>query len=319
MAALEYDVFRGNKDGHIHKTTTKRGPLERDEVLVKITHSGLCYTDVHYRASGCALGHEGVGLVDKLGPDVRGLQLGQHVGWGYQHDTCGHCEQCLLGDDMYCPEAVLYGVKDLDQGSFATHIVIRESFLIRIPDSIPLEYAGPLMCGGITVFEPMFRYGVKSTDRVGVLGLGGLCHHFSLDLAILRSSFYLRWAAKSSFSVTRITRRMKHLSLVPQEFYATKGVKAGELQAGETANKLFVTTSSPPNWDLYLPILAPHAVIFPILVGRRHSFIPMFSFAAQHNIKPMIEMFEMSEEGLTKAFERLAEGSLRYRAVLEWK
>lgn len=118
MAALEYDVFRGNKDGHIHKTTTKRGPLQRDEVLVKITHSGLCYTDVHYRASGCALGHEGVGLVDKLGPDVRDLQLyvfvvlelslpgfdtshsGQHIGWGYQHDTCGHCEQCLLGDDV---------------------------------------------------------------------------------------------------------------------------------------------------------------------------------------------------------------------------
>lgn len=75
---------------------------------------------------------------------------------------------------MYCPDAVLYGVKDLDQGSFATHIVIREPFLIKIPDSIPLEYAGPLMCGGITVFEPMFRHGVKSTDRVGVLGLGGL-------------------------------------------------------------------------------------------------------------------------------------------------
>ncbi|KAH8827377.1 chaperonin 10-like protein [Flagelloscypha sp. PMI_526] len=333
-SSLQYDVFRGNKSGEIYKSTTKRGPLQKDQVLVKITHSGVCYTDVHYRKSGIVLGHEGVGIVEQVGPDVQGVKLGQHVGWPYQRDTCGHCEQCLLGEDMHCPEVVMYGEGDTDQGSFASHIVIREPFLINIPESIPLEFAGPLMCGGITVFEAMFRFGTKSTDRVGVMGLGGLGH--------LAVQFLSKMGCQVVVFSSTDSKKDEAFKLGASEFYVTKG--KDKLEIGRPLNQLFDTTSAPPNYDLYVPILAPRSTIYPLVVdsesainvspltlnlrsitiqgsggGRRFSFLPMFAFVAQHNIKPLIEKFEFSEAGITEAFERLMEGSLRYRAVLEWK
>ena len=77
---------------------------------------------------------------------------------------------------MYCPEAALYGTSNLDVGSLASHAVIKESFLFRVPRAIELVHAGPLFCGGATVFEALTRYGVKPGDRVGVVGVGGLGH-----------------------------------------------------------------------------------------------------------------------------------------------
>ena len=88
---------------------------------------------------------------------------------------------------MYCPKAVLYGVGNLDIGSFASHDVVREAFLHHVPDEIDLVDAGPLFCGGATVFEALNRYGVTSTDRVGVIGIGGL-GHLAIQFACVHTS-----------------------------------------------------------------------------------------------------------------------------------
>jgi D-arabinose 1-dehydrogenase-like Zn-dependent alcohol dehydrogenase len=108
--------------------------------------------------------------------ELMGDCRGDRAGCGFQHGSCGHCEQCLTGQEIYCPERSLYSSHDLDQGSVATHAVWKETFLFSIPEQLESADAAPLMCGGATVFNCLLSYGVKPTHRVGVVGVGGLGH-----------------------------------------------------------------------------------------------------------------------------------------------
>ena len=325
---VDFTVYKGSKDGKIVKSTTSKeiGP---NQVLVQITHSGLCGTDTHYREIDMVLGHEGAGVVEHVGKDVTIFKPGDRAGWGYLHDSCGHCKQCLRGAETFCPERHMYGMSELDQGSFGTHAVWKEDYLFKIPDAISNDYAAPLMCGGATVFNALQFHGAKSTDRVGVIGIGGLGH-----LAI-------QFAAKMGCEVVVFSstdsKEEQAMNLGAKEFYATKDVK--ELKC-QPIDHLLVTTSAQPHWSLYLPIMAPSGTIYPLTVSEDDLTIPympvimsglkiqgslvaarqihreMLNFAAVHQIKPIIETFPMSVEGMEQAFKRLGEGAMRYRGVL---
>jgi D-arabinose 1-dehydrogenase-like Zn-dependent alcohol dehydrogenase len=160
------------------------------------------------------LGHEGVGVVEAVGSDCRFLKKRDRVGWGYEVDSCGHCLECLQGTETYCPERSLYGVKNFDQGSFATHAIRREAFLHPIPDGLSDLDAAPLQCGGATMFTAL--NGIKPSDTVGILGVGDLGH-----LAI-------QFAAKMGCRVVLLSgsdrKKDEALRLGTYEFIATKGV-----------------------------------------------------------------------------------------------
>ncbi|KAH7082574.1 chaperonin 10-like protein [Paraphoma chrysanthemicola] len=326
-----FTVFKGSKEGKIVKGQTTRPDLENDQVLVKVTASGLCGTDEHYKGADMALGHEGAGVVEQIGPNVRDLKKGDRVGWGYEHDCCGSCEYCLTGRETYCPQRQMYGSANLDQGSFASHGVWRESFLFKIPDNMTDADAAPLMCGGATVFNALHTYGIKPTDRVGVIGVGGLGH-----LAI-------QFAAKMGCDVVVFSgsdsKKDEALKLGATEFVSMKGKT--ELDIGRKLNALVVTTSFNPDWNLMLPVLAPTATIFPLTVTDGNFEIPqmglisggitvqgsvvaaravhrhMLAFAALHNIKPITMEFPMTTEGIEDAMSTLRDGKMRYRGVLK--
>lgn len=299
--------------------------------MVKITHSGLCYSDVHFKHRDMVLGHEGVGVVSSVGPACSNLKVGDRVGWGFVRDTCAHCDMCYEGEDMYCADGDFYGQKSLDTGSLASHAVIRESFLFKIPDAVELLHAGPLMCGGATVFEALARYGVKPTDRVGIIGVGGLGH-----LAI-------QFAAKMGCEVVVFSstddKREEAMAMGATEFHAVKGLTALNLK--RNINCLLVTGSGQTNWNLYMPSMAPKGKIFPLTVelgnfvdlpalpinlkgltlqgstvAPRQVFPKMLAHVAQHGIKPVVETFPMTEDGIAQAMERIEQGKMRYRAVL---
>ncbi|KAM3067318.1 hypothetical protein ACMFMF_009814 [Clarireedia jacksonii] len=324
-----FTVFKGQANGFPKQsTTTKPDKLEGDSVLVKITASGLCGTDLHYKGADMVLGHEGVGVVESVGPAVKTLKVGDRVGWGYEHDSCGHCMQCLTGNETYCPERALYGTANTDQGSFASHAIWRESYLFATPDSISDEAAAPLQCGGATTFTAL--HGVKPTDVVGILGVGGLGH-----LAI-------QFAAKMGCRVVVLSstdrKKDEATRLGAHEFIATKGAK--ELKVTLPLSRLIVTAAVQPDWDLILPIMAPKSVIYPLTVSNKNFEIPymplilngigvqgslvaprhlhrqMLEFAALHDIKPIVEKFPMTEEGIKTAMEKLDAGNVYYRAVL---
>lgn len=277
------------------------------------------------------LGHEGVGVVEEIGPDVQFLKKGDRVGWGYATDCCGRCLDCLRGEDIFCERRALYGQRNLDQGSFASRAVWREAFLAPVPDGMSDVDAAPLQCAGATVFTAL--YDVKATDTVGIMGVGGLGH-----LAI-------QFANKIGCRVVVISgsdrKREQAMKLGAHRFIAMKEGASGE-QEGETwlLNRLLVTTSAQPDWEHILPMMAPRSRIFPLSVSQGNLEIPymplilwgiaiqgsitstravhreMLIFAARHKITPMTETFPMTEAGIAEAVDKLESGKVHYKAVL---
>ncbi|KAI0398390.1 GroES-like protein [Xylariaceae sp. FL0594] len=327
-----FTVFKGSESGEPKKaTTTRPDELKGDQVFVRITASGVCGTDLHYRKEDMVLGHEGVGVVEKVGPDCKVLKAGDRVGWGYNHSFCGHCQQCVTGNDIYCPERQFFGYADRDQGSFGSHAVWRELALFKIPDNLSDEDAAPLQCAGATVFTALYDYGLKSTETVGIMGVGGLGH-----LAI-------QFAAKMGCRVVVLSgsesKKDEAMRLGAHEFVATKG--KDKLEVSRPLDRLLVTTSFLPDWQLIVDIMAPRAVVFPLSVSSAKFEFPympmiaggitvqgtvcasrrvherMLEFASLHQIKPVVQTFDMTEEGISEAINRLDKGDIHFRAVLK--
>lgn len=161
--------FRGSAEGKVVQTRANLPPIKYDEVLVRVTHSGLCGSDIHMIPMPLVLGHEGivgqppshsfsvqrwpdpcfpgVGILEQVGSCCSQFNVGDRVGWGPIGSTCGHCEQCMTGKDAYCPEARSYGVVDFDtMGSICSHAIRKEQWIFHIPESMSSENAAPLMC-----------------------------------------------------------------------------------------------------------------------------------------------------------------------------
>jgi D-arabinose 1-dehydrogenase-like Zn-dependent alcohol dehydrogenase len=172
-----YDVYRG-VDGKLTATPATIPKIGPKDVLVKITHSGVCYTDYELYSVGLklALGHEGTGIVEEVGSDVKTLKVGDRVGGGFHRDSCGNCKYCKTGRDILCHDRLEYCQGDYDNGTFAAWYHGKETHLYKIPDSMPSEVAAPLQCAGATVYAALDSVGVKATDRVGIIGVGGLGH-----------------------------------------------------------------------------------------------------------------------------------------------
>ncbi|KAG2138113.1 chaperonin 10-like protein [Suillus cothurnatus] len=332
MTGIDITVFKGSHNGNIIESTTHKDGLKSDEVLLKITHAGLCGTDIHYKTTDMVLSHEGVGIVQEIGSEVTTFKKGDRAGWGYLHNSCGHCDECLSGNDIFCPERAIYGFANKDQGGFASHAVWKAGFLFHIPDTISSSHAAPLMCAGGTVFNAMHLHGILPTDRVGIIGVGGLGH-----LAI-------QFAAKMGCQVVVFSgtesKKEDAISLGANEFYTAEDVEKSEKPEIGGINHLFVTTSKQPNWNSYLKVLAPRAMIHPLTVSDDDLTIPympfvvngttlqgsicpsrgmhvkMMRFAALHDINPIVEEFPLTKAGIEKAIEKLENGNLRYRAVL---
>ncbi|KAG2149117.1 chaperonin 10-like protein [Suillus bovinus] len=327
---IDFTVFKGSSSGKIVTSTTHKDGLKPDEVLLKITHAGLCGTDLHYKTTDMVLSHEGVGVVQQVGSDVTTFKKGDRAGWGYLHNSCGHCDECLSGNEIFCSKRAMYANADLDQGGFASHAIWKAGFLFHIPDEISSSEAAPLMCAGATVFNAMHLHGMISTDRVGIIGVGGLGH-----LAI-------QFAAKMGCQVVVFShtedKREEAMNLGASEFYATKDVQT--LDIGAPLKHLFVTTSQQPEWKCYLKTLTPHAKIYPLTVSSdtltlpymqlvvngitlqgsicpsRGTHVKMLRFAAFHGIRPIVQEFPMTEAGIEEAIDKLEKGKVRYRAVL---
>ncbi|KIS66208.1 putative NADP-dependent alcohol dehydrogenase [Mycosarcoma maydis] len=137
-------VFKGSKSGKVVKAQGGERTINARDVVIDITHSGLCFTDIHYLKKDMVLGHEGVGIVSQVGPQVKNFKNGDRVGWGYNHGSCGTWQFCKNGRDTNCYQNQMYASADLDQASFGDKFVITEEFLHLILDALELKHAAPL-------------------------------------------------------------------------------------------------------------------------------------------------------------------------------
>ena len=273
-------------------------------------------------------GHEVVGTVTATGPTAKRVKVGDRVGLGWHSGSCMSCAQCLAGDHNLClvGEATIVG----RHGGFADRVRCNWEWATPIPDAMQSESAGPLFCGGLTVFNPLLQYGLRPTDRVGVVGIGGLGH--------LALQFLNKWGCEVVAFTSSESKREEALKLGAHR--AVSSVDKDQLkQLAGSLDFILVTSNVTLPWDLFISALAPRgrlhlvgAVLEPVPVGafslimgqKSVSGSPvgspstaarMLAFCARHSIAPIIEKFPMSR--INEALERLRSGKARYRVVLE--
>jgi uncharacterized zinc-type alcohol dehydrogenase-like protein len=175
----------------------ERRALRPDDVCIAIRYCGVCHSDLHqarndWRGTTYPIvpGHEIVGEVTAVGPSVERFAVGNRVAVGCMVDSCLACEQCDAGHEQYCVHGNTgtYNGKDRQTGEttyggYSDHIVVREAFVLRVPDGLDMARAAPLLCAGITSYSPLRHWGVGKGSHVGVVGLGGL-GHMGVKLAV---------------------------------------------------------------------------------------------------------------------------------------
>ena len=310
------------------------GPLGAEEVEVEVEHCGLCHSDLSILNNEwglsqypAILGHEVVGRITAIGPNAKGLKVGQRVGVGWSSGSCMHCHQCMSGSHHLCPEVQFTIVGH--RGGFASHIRSHWAWAIPLPDKLNFAEAGPLLCGGITVFAPLAMY-AKPISRVGIIGIGGLGH------------MAVKFAAAYGCDVTAFTSSENKFDEAKgfgaNHVVATRDSAALKKLAG-SFDLLISTVNVPLDWDAMIGTLAPNgrlhivgAVLEPIpvaafslITGQRSisgsptgspvAIETMLDFAARHNVTPQTEHFPMSN--INEAFARLESGKARYRIVLD--
>lgn len=310
------------------------GPLGADEVEIEVKSCGICHSDLSMIDNAWGIsryplvpGHEVVGTVVARGENVRHLQEGDLVGLGWHAGYCNSCEYCLSGDHNLCSGAT--GTIVGHHGGFADRVRAQAASVVKIPAGINPESAGPLFCGGITVFNPLVQFNVKPTDRVAVIGIGGLGH--------LALQFLNAWGCKVTAFTSSDAKREEALKLGAHDTLNSRDPKALEGAAGRF-DLIISTVNVKLDWNAYLNTLRPRgrlhfvgATLEPLdigafsLIGSQRSvsgspvgspatIAQMLEFAARHNIQPVVEKFPM--EKVNDALEHLRNGKARYRVVL---
>jgi alcohol/geraniol dehydrogenase (NADP+) len=311
------------------------GELGPEEVEIKVTHCGLCHSDLSMLDNEWGIskypfvpGHEVVGTVAALGDEAKGLEIGQRVGLGWFSHSCLSCRQCLSGNHNLCSTA--QGTITGRHGGFADRVRAQWTWVRPIPGALDPTKAGPLLCGGATVFAPFLIHNVPSTAKVGVIGIGGLGH--------LALQFANKWGCEVHAFTTSDSKEAEARKLGAHYVHNTKQDGALKKIAGKL-DLIISTVNAGLDVPGVLDTLAPKgrlhnvgAVLNPLQVpafsliqgqksvagsptGSPTAIDDMLQFSARHSIAPITETFPMSK--VNDALERLRSGKARYRLVLE--
>ena len=333
-------------DAPLEKGTLTRRDLRDDDILIEIEFAGICHSDIHtVREEWGKItfpmtpGHEIIGRVIETGSAVTKFKVGERAGVGCLVDSCGECEWCLAGEENNCAQSVgtYNGVDRIDgtptAGGYSTHIVVKESFAIHIPESLDPAAATPLLCAGITTYSPLRTWGVKEGSKVAVVGMGGL-GHVSVKIAKAMGA-----------EVTVISQgRSKEADgrrFGATEWIATKEDSDALKKHRNSFDLILNTVSAPINVRQYMATLRPHGAMVLLglpseplelnafnVVGGRKSLSgsniggiretqEMIDFCAEHNVTAEIEL--ISADKINDAYERVIGSDVKYRFVIDAK
>lgn len=345
---MSSDTFHGwaahNEGGPLILTELPLKTFEDDDVEIKVTHCGLCASDVH--CIDCAwwpadfpavTGHEIVGVCTRVGKNVKRIKVGDRIGVGPQSRSCDECEFCKKGEPNVCQVSLGYTLGcrfqngDKGYGGLADKWRGPQRFAFRIPDAMRSETAATFLCAGITTYAPLRKYDVKKGSKVGVIGIGGLGH-----IAIM-------WAKAMGAEVVALSgsdrKRGDAEELGCDAYVNTSKKDELEPHMGTFTHIIATHVAKDLDWSLYFRTMKPNSffivVAFPDysfdipampLVAKQISVVgstigplawneEMLEFASKHNIKPWITKYPMSQ--CNEAIKAFREGKPRYRFVLE--
>lgn len=327
----------------LQRVDIERRDLREDDIAVRVDYCGVCHSDLHslhghteYSPHNLVPGHEFTGTVTATGPAVTRFARGDRVAVGTVIDSCGQCSMCRAGQENYCLEGPVstYGGTDridgtTTQGAYSREYVVREGFAYPVPDGLDAAAAAPLMCAGITMWEPLRANGIGPGSHVAVAGLGGLGH------------LGVKFAAALGADVTVLSRTPDKAEDARKLGAAELLVTTDDTQLAHMTGRfdlILDTISGPHDLSVLLRLLALEGTLsvlgYPLQTpvnildltfgrkklsssgtGGRRETATMLAFAAEHHITADIETLPSSR--VQEALSRLERGDVRYRFVLD--
>jgi uncharacterized zinc-type alcohol dehydrogenase-like protein len=323
-------------------TFERREPRE-DDVVIGIKYSGICHSDIHQARNewGNSVfpmvpGHEIAGIVTAVGAKVTKFKVGDRAGVGCFVDSCTACASRDVDLEQYMPGLVgTYNSVEADgktptQGGYSDSIVVKEGYVLSIPENLPFEATAPLLCAGITLYSPLRNWGAGPGKKVAIVGMGGLghmgvklAHAMGADVTVLSQS---------------LSKKEDGLKLGADHYYATADAETFTKLAS-TFDLILCTVSAEIDWNAYLGLLKVDGTLvllgvpekpvpvhaFSLIPARRNlagSMIgsiketqEMLDFCGEHNIVSEIELIRMDQ--VNEAYERVIKSDVRYRFVID--
>jgi uncharacterized zinc-type alcohol dehydrogenase-like protein len=303
----------------------RRAPRAHD-VLIDIQYCGICHSDIHQARAEwgdeaifpMVPGHEITGTVKAIGGEVTKFKVGDRVGVGCFVDSCRTCAECRQGLEQYCSVRTswTYNGREKDEtptyGGYSEKIVVDENYVLRIPESLPLDASAPLLCAGITLYSPLKHWKAGPGKKVAIVGLGGL-GHMGVKLA---------HALGADVTVFSQSTRKQEDAKLERHF-----------------DLIINTVSADIDWNQYLKLLKVDGTMVvvgipeketslaaaSIVMGRRslagsaiggiQETQEMLDFCGQHKITSDIETVPMHK--VNEAYERVLKSDVRYRFVID--
>jgi len=337
--------------GHLEWAPLQVKPFETNDVDIEISHCGICGSDLHTLRGGwknthypVCVGHEIVGRAVRVGDGASKtgrIKVGDRVGVGAQAASCLQCDECQAGKESYCSARggnvgtynSRYPDGSYSMGGYATHTRVHEHFVVKIPDQLSSAAAAPMLCGGITVYSPLKKWGAGPGKKVGIIGVGGLGHFGILFAKAL--------GADKVVAISRSTsKKADALAMGADGFIATDEEDKWSRKHARTLD-LIISTVSGAKMPLaqYLSLLRTDGTL--VQVGAPEDKLPalnafhfmskgvkmtgssigppaeieeMLEFAAEKGIKPWIEERPMNQADQT--VRDMEDGKAKYRYVL---
>jgi uncharacterized zinc-type alcohol dehydrogenase-like protein len=323
--------------------TFERREPDADDVVIAIQYCGVCHSDIHtvrneWRNAVYPIvpGHEIVGVVTAIGANVSKFKIGDKVGVGCFVDSCVGCATRDLENEHYLPGLVqTYNTFDRDgvtrtQGGYSDQIVVKEGYVLSMPDNLPLNASAPLLCAGITLYSPLRHWQAGPGKKVAIVGMGGL-GHMGVKLATAMG-------ADVTVLSQSLSKKEDGLKLGAKEYYATSDQETFKSLAG-TFDLIICTVGVAIDWNAYLGLLKINGTM--VVVGVPEDMVPvhafslvpgrktlagsmigsiketqeMLDFCGKHNIVSEIEMIAMKD--INEAYERVLKSDVRYRFVID--
>ncbi len=323
-------------------TFERRAPRE-DDVSIDIKFCGVCHSDIHQARDewGGAIfpmvpGHEVAGIVSAVGSQVSKFKVGDHVGVGCFVDSCTTCAKRNVDFEQYMPGLVqTYNSVEADgvtptMGGYSNHMVVKEGYVLSIPDNLPLDAAAPLLCAGITLYSPLHHWKAGPGKKVAIIGMGGLGH---MGVKIAHAM-----GAEVTVLSQSLSKQEDGLRFGAAHYYATNNPETFT-QLQNQFDLMINTVGASIDLDAYLSLVKPDGAMVligvpeepmslnaPSLIGARRTLAgsmigsiketqEMLDFCGKHNIVADIELIPM--QSINEAFERVVKSDVRYRFVID--
>lgn len=327
----------------------ERQPPKENELLIEILYCGVCHSDLHQVNNDwkntiypCVPGHEIIGKVKNIGTNVSKFKVGDVVGVGCMIDSCSHCSACQSDEEQYCegpvgPTMTYNGYFKPDgsgyntYGGYSENIVVQESFVLKIPESLDISKVAPILCAGITTYSPLKHWNIKAGDNVGVIGIGGLGH---MAVMIARAM-----GAKVTAITTDEEKRQEAMELGADEVLISSD-KDAMTKHENHFNFMLCTIPDPFDINPYVPLLKRRSSLITVgllapykaplnnmeiakmarsvggsLIGGIAETQEVLDFCAKHKIEPHVEMIKIQD--INEAFKKMNNEEVRFRYVID--